>query len=201
MTSSINQYLPHIGKKPAKISLQERVKNAFYRRFLDGGRERFTTEHLPNATTLRFAEYAEFKLYTSLMSHSYFRIKLIMADTVIVIDERLHDTSWARWHQILHRSDNFCHAAVQALDDMLEQYTAVIKYNPLLPVFFAINGESVSLQKMQKIRDHLEWHGTYMRFKGLYPNGALGLFFVCKCMCILLFLRKSCTISHKILIT
>lgn len=165
MTSSINQCLPHIGKKPAKISLRDRVKAAFYRQFIDDGRKRITTEYLPNATTLRFVGHVEFKLYTSLTSHSYFCIKLIMADTVIIVDERLHDTSWARWHQILHRSDNFCHAAVQALDDMLEQYMAVIKCNPSLSVFFAINGESVSLQKMQGIRDHLEWHGTYMRFK------------------------------------
>ena len=72
MASSINQYLPHIGKKPAKISLQERVKNAFYRRFLDGGRKRIRTEYFPAAATFRFAEHVEFKLYTSLMSHSYF---------------------------------------------------------------------------------------------------------------------------------
>ena len=165
MASSINQYLPHIGKKPAKISLQERVKNAFYRRFLDGGRKRIRTEYFPAAATFRFAEHVEFKLYTSLTSHSYFRMKLVMADVVIVVDERLNDISWAPWHQILHRSDNFCHAAVQALDTMLEVHTQVVKCNSTLPVFFAINGESVSLQKMQEIRDHLEWHGTYMRFK------------------------------------
>ena len=165
MTSSINKYLLPIGNKPVKLSLQDRVKKAFYRQFIDDGRQRIVTEHLPNATTLRFAEHVEFKLYTSLMSHSYFRIKLITADTVIVVDERLNRTAWAEWHEVLCRSKNFCHSAIQALDGMFEQYKAATKCNPLLPVFFVINGESVSLQKTQEIRDHLEWQGTYMRFK------------------------------------
>ena len=165
MTSSINKYLLPVGNKPAKLSLRDRVKAAFYRQFIDDGRKRITTEYFPAAATFRFAEYVEFKLYTSLTSHSYFRIKLVMTDVVIVVDERLNDISWAPWHQILHRSDNFCHSAIQALDGMLEQYKSATKCNPLLPMFFAINGESVSLQKMQEIRDHLEWHDTYMRFK------------------------------------
>lgn len=165
MTSSINKYLLPVGNKPAKLSLWGRVRKEFYRQFIDDGRKRITTEYFPAAATFRFAEYVEFKLYTSLTSHSYFRMKLVMADVVIVVDERLNDISWAPWHQILHRSDNFCHAAVQALDAMLEAHTQVVKCNSTLPVFFVINGDSATLQKMQEIRDHLEWHDTYMRFK------------------------------------
>ena len=165
MTSSINKYLLPVGNKPAKRSLRDRAKKVFYRQFIDDGRQRIVTEHLPNATTLRFAEHVEFKLYTSLMSHSYFRIKLIMADTVIVVDERLNRTAWAGWHEVLCRSDNFCHAAVQAADTMLEQYENLMQCHANLPVSLKINGRLVSLQKIKQIRDHLEWHGTYMRFK------------------------------------
>lgn len=165
MTSSINKYLLPISNKPVKLSLRDRVKKMFYRQFIDDGRQRFVTEHLPNATTLRFAEHVEFKLYTSLMSHSYFRIKLIMADTVIVVDERLNHTAWAEWHEVLCRSKNLCHAAVQAADTMLEQYENLVQCHANLPVSLKINGRLVSLQKIKQIRNHLDWHGTYMRFK------------------------------------
>ena len=164
MTSSTIKYLLPIGNKPVKPSLLDRVKKVFYRQFIDDGRQRIVTEHLPNATTLRFAEHVEFKLYTSLTSHSYFRIKLITADTVIVVDERLAGTSWAEWYQIFCRSDNLCHSAIQAIDEMLVQYQKAIQVNANLLVSFKINGEKSSLEKIRKIRERLDWHASYMRF-------------------------------------
>lgn len=164
MASSIAKFLPAIGKKPTKIALLGRVTQMFYRQFIDGGRERVLTEHLPNEPMFRFAKSVEFQLNTSLMSHSYFRIKLIMADTVIVFDERLVGTAWAQWYQILCRSNNLCQSAIQATDEMLGQYEKVIQSNSEILVSFKINGEKSSLEKIRKIRYRLEWHATYMRF-------------------------------------